>query len=498
MEEESNSSDSSFSIALNLNKKRKRSKSNDSQKEELSNQQNKKKKTEIINYLQFPQKSINNNINNTFPFINDSFLKNNTYTTSTKNKYNYICQKLTTDINTTQNINNIQINDAKILILENKTLFFLLSNNKLFIYEIEQNKYFEFIKEIPLDQQNSFTFTSDPSNIFFITPVTKHRKKNVQQNNNNNSNKTIKTKMILYICILSYQERYLCEFDLKKLVIKKIKNILPKKKITHFLIDNDTKFKLYQNNRILSYNYKCAYIQKIYGPQKYKNLKKKRIESVSILNKNLFAICTSEAVYIYDSNFEMLLGDIQTTKSDKKAKLIKPDNNLLMIYSSSDVALYDLESLMFFQNLDLNNIINNNGGPIKKAKQLNSNNFAILFNSIFVVYNLEKNVITFLLNYLNINNCINSILMEINPNIVLLNNDERNFYLVNSIKGDKIASFNFNETHFNLCKKIKKYKFKYGVVKEESIEEDKNDKDDNYILMNNSQSPFILSSHKEI
>ena len=485
---------------INLKQKRKREKSDVDSEEEILSKSNKKKKLEITNYLEFPNKTTND-LNDSFSKIDDPFLKNKLYITSKKIKYNYLCQKLTVDSNPNSNLNSIIIKDAKILILEKKVIFFLLSSNKLYIYENEQNINFQFIKEIPLDQQNSFTFTFPPTKIFLTTPEKKGSRKNHNNNNininNNNPSKKIKTKMILYLCIVSCKERYLCEFDLKKQIFKKVKNIIPKKNMPQYLISNDMRFKLFKKNRILSYNNNCAYVQKLFGTPKFKNLKQKNIESITILNDNLFSVCTSDIVYIFDSENDNILGEIKTFTSDKKAKLLKPDNNLLMVYSSSDVAFYDLESLMFLQKLNLEDIFNDYAQPIKKVKQLNNNNIAILFNSIFVIYNLEKDSITFKLDYFDKKNYINSILMEINPNVVLLNNDEKNFYLVNSIKGDKIANLNINNINFNLCKKIQKYKFKYGAAKEENIEGDENDKDNNYILMNNNVNTFILSSHKE-
>lgn len=154
---------------------------------------------------------------------------------------------------------------------------------------------------------------------------------------------------------------------------------------------------------------------------------------------------------------------------------------------------------MIFQKLELNDIIINSAQQIKKVKQLNNNNIAILFTTIFAVYNLEKNNITFKWEYDNINNNsnINGILIEINPNIVLVNKDEKNFYLINSIKGDKIASFNRNNIDFSLCKKIKRYNFKYGVTRDENIEEDQNKQTKNYILINNPNNTFILNSSLE-
>lgn len=470
-----------------LNKKRVREESEEEFEEEEISQSNKKKKIEIKNYLSFPTKSQNYLYNIFSPKI-DSFLinKKNIYTTSSKNKYNYICQEINTGINS------LQIDDAKILILENKTLFFLLSLNNFYIYEIKENKNYELIKEINLNQQNSFTFSYSPTNFFLITPEAKKPRKN--QVTKNKKNKKIRTRMILFICIVSCNEKYLCQFDLKDLIFKKVKNILSKKGIAQYLINNDMRYKLYNNNKIICYNNSCAYIQKFFGSQKFKNLKLHNIESVSILNENLFCICTPDIVYVYETKKESLIGEFKTHNQDKKAKLIKPDNNLLMVYSNKDIALYDLESLMIFQKLEFNYINDDNDEPIKKVKQLNNNNIAILFTSIFAVYSLEKNAITFKFDYWKNNNMVtNSVLMEINPNIILLNNDEKNFYLINSIKGDKIASLNIDDNIFSLCKKIKKYKFKYGVTVDKNIEIDE-EKNTNYTLIKNYQDTYILSS----
>ena len=117
-----------------LNKKRAREESEEESEEDI-NQSNKKKKIEIKNYLAFPKKSQNNLYNIFSPKI-DSFLinKKNISTTSSKNKYNYICQEINTGTNS------LQINDAKILTLENKILIFLLSFNNFYIYEIKKIK----------------------------------------------------------------------------------------------------------------------------------------------------------------------------------------------------------------------------------------------------------------------------------------------------------------------------------------------------------------------
>ena len=477
-----------------LKKKRKRQKIKE-EKEEESELSNKKKKIEIINHLAFYQKP-ENNLYNLFSSKIDPYLANRKiYTTSSKNKYNYFCQKITSSGD-----NSIQIIDAKILILKNKTILFLLSENTLYLFQIEENKYYNLIKEIPLNQQNqqnqqnSFSFSYTPKNIFIIAPGEKISKKVKAIPNNN---KKVRTRMKIFLCIVSCLEKYLCEFDLKNLIFKKIKKIMPKKVLPQYLVSNDMKFKLYQNNKILSFYEKGAYVLKIYGSPKFKNLKLKEIESVSLLNENLFSVCTPEIVYVYDSTNEVVLGDFKTHSRNKKSKLIKPDNNVLMTYSTGDIALYDLESLMFFQKLDLNDVIKNNPGPIKKVKQLNNSNFAILFDSMFAIYNLEKNTITIKCDYWNGKNniSVNSRLMEINPNIILINNDRETLYLMNSIKGDKIATFYGD---ISLCKKIKKYNFKYGVSPSKNIEkEENNDKNSKFILINSEQNTFILNSIAE-
>jgi len=150
---------------------------------------------------------------------------------------------------------------------------------------------------------------------------------------------------------------------------------------------------------------------------------------------------------------------------------------------------------MFFQKLDINYILNNES--IRKVKQLNNNNIAILFTLSFAVYNMEKNTISYKCNYWNNNiydNDFNGVLMEISPNVTLVNNDENNIYLFNCIKGDQIAYLNMNDNSFSLCKKIKRYNFKYGLSQDKSIEEDKIDKKNNYVWISNKQNTFILDS----
>ena len=58
----------------------------------------------------------------------------------------------------------------------------------------------------------------------------------------------------------------------------------------------------------------------------------------------------------------------------------------------------------------------------------------LMFSSIFAIYNLEKNKITFKYNYWNSDICknnMNNVLIEINPNVTLVNNDQKNFYIIN-------------------------------------------------------------------
>ena len=176
---------------------------------------------------------------------------------------------------------------------------------------------------------------------------------------------------------------------------------------------------------------------------------------------------------------------------------MKPDNNILLVYSSSDVAIYDLESLMFLQKLELDDALDNNAQTITKAKQLNNNNIAVLLTDSFLVYNLEKNAITFKMDFADKNNdMINRVLIEMNPNNVLFNNKDNNLLLMNCIKGDKIAYFDNKDNSSNFMK-IKKFDFKYKVTQDKNMEEDKNNDDKTFVFISNSQNSFILSSIKE-
>ena len=472
-----------------LNKKRKRKKfQKDSEEEVLEDSIEEKK--EIKNYLNFPIPE--KDIFNKYSEIDQYLIARKICTTTSKNKYNYVCQEIKAE-------NSIQINDAKIIYSDGKAFLFLLSNTNLYIFDIKENLYYDLIMDINLNKDNKFFFSNFPKNIFFIKPKEKIPRKNKQNNSNNIIRKNKKIiKEILYLSILSDKERYLCSFDLKKKIFNNIKNF-EKKNLPKKLINNDLKFKLYNQNKILSYNNNCAYMQRIYGSPKFKDFKLNDIESVSLLNKNLFSICTPDTVYIYDSNNENIIGYFRTHGKDKKAKLIKPDNNLLLVKSRYDIALYDLESLMIFQKFELNDI-SELDEPIRKVKQLTNNNIAILFTTSFAIYNLEKNSITYKYNYLeNINDLSNNnigYLLEISPNFIFVNNDMKNFFIINSIKGDRICSLNINNDNFSLCKRIKKYNFLKGILDtNNNIEENMNDI--NYILLKNSQSSFILSSIKE-
>lgn len=461
-----------------LKKKRKRAKNMkdipDGEEEEKTEKEN------IKNYLEFtPEEKYD--IYNKYSDIEPYLVARKIYSTTSRNNYNYICQ----DINPNSNI---FINDAKILFFENKTILFLLSNDILYIYEIKQNYIYKLIKEISFNDENKLVFSVFPKNIFFVTPL----QKKIKNKQNNNNVKKVYSKDILYLCILSKNEKYLCSFELKKYTFKVIKNFM-KKNMPKKLVNNDVKFKLYFHHKILSYNENCIYMQRIYGSPRFKDFKISNIESISLLNKNLFSICTPSIVYIYDTSNENFIGDFRTHGIDKKVKLIKPDNNLLIVKSKWDIALYDLESLMIFQKLDLSGI-NNIDEPIKKVKQLTNNNIVILFSSCFVIYNLEKNSVTYKCNYFEKyqNDNFKGFLFEIHPNFILVNNDEQNFYIMNTVKGDKIASLNINNSNFSLCKNIKRYIFNKENSQDMCIEEDKNN--NNYFLLKNGQNSFILSS----
>ena len=166
-------------------------------------------------------------------------------------------------------------------------------------------------------------------------------------------------------------------------------------------------------------------MQRIYGSPNFKDFKLRDIESISFLKQNLFSICLPNMMYLYDTDNENSIGHFRINVYDKKIKLLKPENNILMVKSKWEISLYDLESLMIFQKLEISDIDGPNE-PIKKVKQLTNNNIIILFITNFAIYNLQKNTITYKCNYFdnNINdrpNGFQGYLMELNPNFVLVN-----------------------------------------------------------------------------
>ena len=209
-----------------LNKKRKRKKfQKDSEEEVLEDSIEEKK--EIKNYLNFPIPE--KDIFNKYYEIDQYLIARKICTTTSKNKYNYVCQEIKAE-------NSIQINDAKIIYSDGKAFLFLLSNTNLYIFDIKENLYYDLIMDINLNKDNKFFFSNFPKNIFFIKPKEKIPRKNKQNNSNNIIRKNKKIiKEILYLSILSDKERYLCSFDLKKKLFKNIKNFekknLPKKLI---------------------------------------------------------------------------------------------------------------------------------------------------------------------------------------------------------------------------------------------------------------------------
>ena len=166
---------------LFLNKKIKRSKPD---KEE------KNIKEEIYNYLNFFHSAKNDIFKKSSEF-NDYEIGRKIFSTTSKTNFDYICQEI-------KYKGNIQINDAKILLTNNLTFLFLISDSILYIYTIKEGCLYELIKSINFNADNRFIFSFLPKNIFFINYKAKTIKKtkDIKNDGKNNKNDTkIKIKI---------------------------------------------------------------------------------------------------------------------------------------------------------------------------------------------------------------------------------------------------------------------------------------------------------------
>ena len=349
----------------------------------------------------------------------------------------------------------------RLVYYKKKTILFFGYLNNLLIYEIFDDSIYlisSFYKE-----NNIIEIT----NIFFLE--------------DNLSNKLkfffiIKNKGILW------------EFSLKDYTYNILKeNILFDKENAIY------NFKYIRNNKILIYNYTCSFIYNIIKNEK-KDLNLKmddfnNIQNCQKLKENLYIILSDNRLFILNSLTDSLLYTVETELHFYWVKVFALKDNQFLLYSSSDINVYDFnyqtnnEAPKLNRKLQLNNIKH-----IKKIKQITNGDLVINYNFYnLVIYDLQKNIIKYhiigqkvegntILHY-------SYIIKEIEPNVIVYKKNLNQINFINIVKGENLGYFSEENNNILVLKQIK-------VNSIENYENNNNGKIFYYILTSNSS--FII------
>ena len=348
----------------------------------------------------------------------------------------------------------------RLVYYKKKTILFFGYLNNLLIYEIfDDNIYLisSFYKENKKEITNIFLLEDNLSNklkFFFI----------------------INNKGILW------------EFSLKDYTFNILKeNILFDKGI------NTYNFKYINNNKILIYNYIFCFIYNIINNEKkILNLKMddfNNIQNCQKLKENLYIILSDKILFIFNSLTDSLLYTIETELHFYWVKVLTLKDNQFLLYSSSDINVFDFnyqsnnEAPKLNRKLQLNNIKH-----IKKIKQVTNGDLVINYNFYnLVIYDLKKNITKYhILGQKVEGNTIlhySYIIKEIEPNIIVYKKNLNQINFINIAKGENLGNFSEENNNILVLKKIK-------VNSIENCENNNNGKIIYFILTNNSS--FII------
>ena len=330
---------------------------------------------------------------------------------ASKNELSYKCKKI---INVPSNLIESKYKPKIFLRLINynkKNIFLLGYSKNLLIYEIYNNDIY-FIYSVFKDSMEGII-----DYIFLL-------------------NENIMTNKI-NLFFISNNKGLLYEFDLKDYNFKVIRdNITFYNKKSKLVIYNDLNIKIYN---IIDNQYKDLYLDL----DEYEN-----IHNCQKLNDELYLIKSDKKIFIINSLTDSLLYKIETELHFYWVKIILLKSNQFLLYSSSNIDIYDFDYITKIVPPKLNRkLVINNIKFIQKVKQISNNDLIINYSFYnLAIYDLKKNIIKYNLKNPTVkgNNILlhySNLLEEIEPNIIVYKKSLVEISFLNIIKGENLGKF---------------------------------------------------------
>ena len=269
----------------------------------------------------------------------------------------------------------------------------------------------------------------------------------------------------IQLFIIVKNQGLIYEIDLKDYKLNVIKDNIILYQQDEYIINY--RFNLINYNKLIIYNDNSSLIYNI-EDNKFKKLdiiNMEEYENINYIKKftnDIFIINSDKKLYLYDSINDTLLFIIETELRFYWTKTLLLKNNQFLLYSSSDIYVYDFDYITKKDNGILNRKLSiKNIKDIYKIKQLSNEDLLInyRFNNI-LVYDMRKNIEKYRINNLpGIYSLIGDnhiIFEEIEPNIIIYNNNLYKINFFNAIKGETLGYFmEGNDITIKSLKKIK-------------------------------------------
>lgn len=400
----------------------------------------------------------------------------NEYLTLNKNEYDIDCQEFYDN----KNKQFYQVRSSFILKYNDKIIIFIHLYNKIVLYEIKQDSFIYLKEYLAKDKLGNNTIDK-----FFIV-------KNKYDNSHQN---------IINLCFVCSREVIICKLD-----IENYDNFLLCSKLK---VENDS-FRICSFKKMVSEN------MMIFNSSNDLNIitlfPKLKLEFISLGNSknnslcnvinlkvnDIIGICREKDIIIYDIKNKNILWtfiipqDMQTYEMGiRKFKSEKQNNSLFIFYSEKGIYLLDYKNKKIFNKLSIGNQIKS---KIRKIKQLNGDNIAILYNYFnLAIYNIEKDAIIY--NFKSDwkkspGNEDFPILHKFSNDILLYGSDPYTVNILNYSKGDILGYIRDKKNKKTCidCKGIKIY--------EKNLKKNLNEKIE-YSFIKNSKTTLIVKYSKK-